>query len=139
VPQNIALSLHVISLMSTSIHKLKLRIMTNLERLQDLYDKMQKGQMMEAFDQYYADNVQVVEATGEVRNGKEEQRAAIKQWGEMIKERHGGGAGVPTSNEAEGVTSIESWFDATFQDGKRNKMEEVAVQKWKDRTRTILL
>ena len=26
---------------------------------------------------------------------------------------------------------VESWMDVTMKDGKRNKMEEVAVQKWK--------
>ena len=26
---------------------------------------------------------------------------------------------------------VESWMDVTLKDGKRNMMEEVAVQKWK--------
>lgn len=106
--------------------------MTNLERLQDLYDRCAQGQMMEAFEQYYADNVQVIEATGELRDGKEAQRTALVQWQGMIKEMHGIGNGSPMSNEEAGQTSIESWFDATFQDGNRAKMEEVAVQQWKD-------
>ena len=29
-----------------------------------------------------------------------------------------------------GVTIVESWMEATFKDGNRMKMEEVAVQKW---------
>ncbi len=106
--------------------------MTNLERLQDLYDRMSQGQMNEAFEDYYAENVQVVEANGEVREGKAAQRAALEQWQGMIKEMHGIGNGQPMSNEEAGVTSIESWFDATFQDGNRVKMEEVAVQKWQE-------
>ena len=106
--------------------------MTNLERLQDLYAKMGQGQMKEAFEQYYADDVTVVEANGEVREGKAAQRAALVQWESSIKEMHGGGSGSAMSNEEAGVTSIESWFDATFQDGNRAKMEEVAVQQWKD-------
>ena len=36
-----------------------------------------------------------------------------------------------TSDEQSGVTCTESWFDCTFQDGNRAKMEEVAVQQWK--------
>jgi len=106
--------------------------MTNLERLNDLYNRMAQGQMMEAFDDYYADNVEVVEASGEVRNGKEAQRAAIQGWQNSIQEMHGGGNGSAMWNESTGETSIESWFDATFQSGHRAKMEEVAVQKWKD-------
>ena len=106
--------------------------MTNLERLQDLYDRMSQGQMMEAFEDYYAENVQVTEANGEVRDGKQAQRSAIQQWQGMIKEMHGMGNGSPMSNEASGQTSIESWFEATFQDGNRMKMEEVCVQNWQD-------
>lgn len=106
--------------------------MTNLERIQDLYDRMSKGQMMEAFEDYYAEDVQVIEATGEVRDGKAAQREAVNQWRGGIKEMHNIGNGKPMSNEASGQTSIESWVDATFKDGNRMKMEEVCVQNWKD-------
>ena len=37
-----------------------------------------------------------------------------------------------TSDEKDGTTMVESWMDVTMKDGKRNVMEEVAVQKWKD-------
>lgn len=106
--------------------------MTNLERLQDLYGRMAQGQMMEVFEQYYADDVTIVEANGEVRQGKDAQRKALHEWAASIKEMHGGGQGEAMSNEAAGTTSIESWMEATFQDGNRWKMEEIAVQKWED-------
>ncbi len=50
----------------------------------------------------------------------------------MIKDVHGTGVKAITSNEKEATTMVESWMDVTMKDGKRSKMEEVAVQKWKD-------
>ncbi len=94
---------------------------------------MAEGQTMEAFEKFYGDNVVIKEVpTGEVRNGKEAQREALKKWFGSIKEMHGGGVGAVTSDEEAQVTCAESWFDATFQDGNRMKMQEVAVQQWKD-------
>jgi hypothetical protein len=49
-----------------------------------------------------------------------------------IKEVHGSGVKSITSNEKDATTMVESWMDVTTKDGKRNMMEEVAVQKWKD-------
>lgn len=106
--------------------------MTNKERCQDLYNQCAQGRMMEAFEQYYADDVQVVEATGEVREGKAAQREALVKWQGSIQELHGAGSGNVMSDEDTGMTSIESWVEATFEGGFRMKMEEVAVQKWQD-------
>lgn len=99
----------------------------------DLYDRMGQGQIMEAFEEYYADNVQVTEVpTGETRNGKEAQRAAIQQWFGMVKEHHGGGYNSITANEDTNTTMVESWTDITTADGNRWKMQEVAVQTWEN-------
>ncbi len=99
----------------------------------DLQKMMAEGKAMEAFEKYYDDDVVVVEmATGETRKGKAAQRDALGKWFESIKEYHSGGYGPIASNEEEGVTCVETWFDCTFQDDNRMKMEEVAVQKWKD-------
>ncbi len=106
--------------------------MSYLEKASKLYEMMGQGQMMEAFEQFYDENVVVTEATGDVRNGKEAQRDAIQQWQGNIKEWHGSGVGAITANEETGVCCVESWVDCTFQNGHRMKMEEVAVQQWKD-------
>jgi len=104
--------------------------MSYLEKARDLQAKIGNGQLWEAFEQYYADNVQVQEPVGEIRNGKEAQREAIQQWFGMVKEMHGGGCTSITSDEENGITTAATWTDITFQDGRRTKMEEVAVQKW---------
>ncbi len=98
----------------------------------DLYEKMGQGQMHEAFEKYYHEDVKVYEPTGEVREGKEAQRTALKGWEESIQERHDGGVGSITANEESQTTMVESWVDATFKNGARWKLEEVGVQQWKD-------
>jgi len=105
--------------------------MSCLENATQLYAMLGQGQAAEAFEKYYADNCVVVEANGEVREGKEAQRKAIQQWFSMVEEHHGGGVGAITANEESGVACVESWTDITI-GGHRNKMEEVAVQKWEN-------
>ena len=107
--------------------------MNYLEKANDLQAMIAKGQFNEAIDKYYADDVTVVEASGEIRTGKEAQKQAVKDWqNNMVKQFHGAGVSSLTSNEENGVTCAESWTDCTFADGNRRKFEEVAVQKWTD-------
>lgn len=104
--------------------------MSYLEKAQSLYAMMDQGQMMEAFEKYYAENVTVIEANGEVREGKEAQRKALEGWTASLQEMHGGATEAITANEEARVTMVESWADVTFKDGTRIKMEEIAVQHW---------
>lgn len=104
--------------------------MSYYDKAKDIYDMSAQGQMLDAFEKYYHDDVIMVEATGEVRKGKDTNREFEKNFVNTIKEFHGMGVNSITSNEEEKVTMVESWMEATFQDGNRVKMEEVAVQKW---------
>jgi ketosteroid isomerase-like protein len=106
--------------------------MTYLERAQTIYKMIGEGKMLEAFEQFYHEDVVMIEATGEKREGKDTNREFEKNWAAGIQEMHGGGAKAITSNEEAGVTMVEAWSDMTFKDGNRMKMEEVAVQKWED-------
>lgn len=105
--------------------------MTYLERAQNLYSTMDSD-IYAALDEFYADDVVVVEANGEEFQGKETQRKRIQEWQESIESFHGGGGYSITSNEDEGVTMVESWGDATFKGSGRMKFEEVGVQHWED-------
>jgi len=104
--------------------------MNYLKLAKDMYEMTGQGQMLEAFEKYYHEDVTMVEATGEVRKGKDVSRQFEKQWLSSIKEFHDGGVTAITSNEEEGITMSESWTEVTFQDGNRMKLEEAAVQKW---------
>lgn len=105
--------------------------MTYLERAQNLYDMMAAGQIMEAFEKYYHDDVEVVEADGTTRRGKDAQRQAIEEWMGSIEEMHGEETEWVTSNEDEAVTMVQASMDVTM-GGHRSAMSEVAVQQWRD-------
>ncbi|WKN43737.1 SnoaL-like domain-containing protein [Tunicatimonas pelagia] len=104
--------------------------MTYQEKAQDLYNMINSGQLLDAFDKYYHQNCVMVEATGDRREGKDVNRQYEEKFLSSIKEFHGAGVGSIASNEENKVTTVESWMDVTFQDDNRVKLEQVAVQKW---------
>ena len=106
--------------------------MSYFEKAKDIYDMLAKGQMLEAFEKYYHQDVVMIEATGEKRLGKDTNREFEKNFISFIKEFHGMGVTSICSNEEEKTSMVESWMEVTMQDGNRVKMEQVAVQKWQD-------
>ncbi len=99
----------------------------------DLSAMIGQGQLKEAIDKYYADDVEIVEANGDTFNGKEKQKERVDEWQASIDEMHGGGVHSITANEDAGVSTIESWVDVKFKGAPAPmKFEEVAVQNWKD-------
>lgn len=106
--------------------------MSLLTNEQELQKMIGEGQMMEAFEKFYAENVVMVEPLSGTTEGKDANRAREQQWLEMVAEVHGGGVTGITSNEEAGITMTESWMEATYKDGNRAKMEEVSVKKWEN-------
>ncbi|MFY0591605.1 SnoaL-like domain-containing protein [Roseivirga sp.] len=106
--------------------------MSLLAQEQELQSMMGQGQMLEAFDKFYADDVVMVEATGEVREGKAYNRTFEEKWLESVQEMHDGGVGAMAANDEAGQTMTESWADVTFQGGMRMKLEQVSVKKWEN-------
>jgi len=104
--------------------------MSYLDKVTGMYKMIGEGKMMEAFEKFYAENVVMIEATGDVREGKDKNREFQTQFFSSVKEVHGGDVHNITSNEATGITMVESWMDITFNDGNRIMMEEIGVQKW---------
>lgn len=106
--------------------------MSFLDKAKALYEMIDQGQMLEAFEKFYHEDVVMQEATGEVRKGKDTNRQFEINWLAGVQEMHDGGVLSITSDEENGVTAVESWIDVTFKDGNRIKMEEVAIQRWQD-------
>ena len=104
--------------------------MNHLEDVKKMWDLIGHGKLLEAFDKYYHNDVVQVEASGEERKGKEACRKFQNEFLGMIKEVHGSGIGSVAANDRDNITIAETWMDVTMKDGKRSKMEEVAVQKW---------
>jgi len=103
--------------------------MTYLERAKDIYNKIGQGQLLEAFEHYYADNVVMTEPMG-TREGKVACRQYEEQFLNSVKEVHGLEVKNIASDEEAGTTFIENVLDLTFKDGNRTQMEQVSVQKW---------
>ena len=107
--------------------------MTLLERAQHLQELAHGPAILDAVDTYYADDVEIVEATGETATGRETQKERIRQWQQTVKSIHGGGVRALAAHETApgaGVVFVETSDDIEFADGTRATMDEVAVQRW---------
>ena len=102
------------------------------ESVQGYFDLLSKGQMMDAFEKYYADDIVMQENNEEPRVGKEANRKFEIDYMSSIDEVHGSEIKNVAINPETGVVFIHAWMDATFKDFGRAPMEEVQVQNWKD-------
>lgn len=106
--------------------------MTNLERAKDLYDMIGKGQLMDGYEKYYAENV-VMQELGELeRVGKEINREYELKFLSNVEGFHDMGIPAMVSDEETGIVMIENWMDLTMKEYGRMKMEQVCVQQWQD-------
>lgn len=105
--------------------------MTNLERAQDLYQQVGSGNIMAAFEQYYADNVVMQEPRGS-REGKEACRISEQQFLESVEAFHGMEIKAIAEDSSKGKVLIEVAMDITFKGGHRMTMEQVSAQQWEN-------
>lgn len=105
--------------------------MTNLERAKDLYDKVAQGQLMEAFEIYYAENVVMTEPRG-TREGKEACRKSEEAFLDSVEAFHGMEVKAIAEDSHTEKVLIEVHMDLTFKGGQRVQMEQVAVQSWEN-------
>ena len=88
------------------------------------------GDLIGAFDKFYAENVVMQENSAEPTAGKAANREREQQFVDSIAEFHG--ASVQAS-AASGDTSFSEWMmDLTFKGGFRVKLAQVCVRTWKD-------
>lgn len=102
------------------------------EKANELYQMINTGQLIEAFEKYYAEDVVMQELGEAPRKGKDVNREYELKFLNSVAEVHGAGVDNIASDEPKGVVMIENWMDLTFKDGNRVKMEQVCVQQWKD-------
>ncbi|MFT7036189.1 MAG: hypothetical protein ACJA2S_004718 [Cyclobacteriaceae bacterium] len=105
--------------------------MTLKEKTQDIYNMLGQGQLLEAFDKYYADDVVITEPRG-THEGKVACRVHEVEFLDMIQEFHGMEVKSIASDEETGVVFHETNMDVTFKDGNRVLMEQVGVQRWEN-------
>ena len=105
--------------------------MRYLEKAKQLYDQVGKGQILEAFEQHYAEHIVMEEPAGK-REGKDACRAYEEQFVSNVQAFHGMEIKAMSEDEDKGKVFIEIEMDVTFKDGNRVLLEQVAVQKWED-------
>ena len=97
---------------------------------QQLNQQVLAGDILGAFEKFYAEDVVMQENTDAPRVGKDANREAEKQFLASVQEFHGAqvlGAAV------EGDRSYSEWeMDITFKGGQRVKMTQVAARQWRN-------
>ena len=102
------------------------------ENVKGYFDLLSKGQMMDAFEKYYSEDIVMQENNEEPRVGKDTNRKFEIEYMSSIEEVHGSEIKNVAINSETGTVFIQAAMDATFKGFGRTMMEEVQVQTWKD-------
>jgi ketosteroid isomerase-like protein len=102
------------------------------EKIEDIYQRIQNGTALEAFEKYYDEDVTMILEDGTPVEGKDTNRKREHEFFDSVEEFHGASVVAITSNEKEEATAVESWMDVTFKEGGRMKIEQVATQDWEN-------
>jgi hypothetical protein len=108
------------------------------QKVDDLNTKILNGQILPAFEEYYADDVVMEDVGSQIpaRNGKDAARVHEEQFVGGITAFHGADVKnvvVQETGDGSGIAYSE-WFMHFDHSGYGNdtKMAQVAVQEWKD-------
>lgn len=104
--------------------------MSYKQKVKEMYDMLSQGQMMDAFEKYYAENVVMQEIGEDARVGKDANRQYELAFLQNVEAVHGMGVDSIASDEDNAVTHVENWMDLTFKGGNRVTLKQVAVQRW---------
>lgn len=104
--------------------------MTYLERITDIYDHIAQGTAMDAFEEYYDEDVTMILEDGTEVEGKDANRERENEFFSSVEAFNGMEVTTITSNEEDASTSVECIMDVTFEGGNRMELEQVAVQDW---------
>ena len=103
--------------------------MTNLIKSKQLYDQVGQGQLSEAFDANYAENIVMEEPSGK-REGKASCRQYEEQFLNNVEVFHNLEIKAISEDIDKGKVFVEVSMDITFKGGNRVNIEQVAVQQW---------
>lgn len=103
------------------------------EKIKDVYNHIQNGTALDAFEKYYAENVVMVLEDGTEVEGKDTNRDRENEFFGSVESFNGMGITAFTVNEDEGATAVEHWMDVTFKGADAStKIHQIATQKWED-------
>jgi len=88
------------------------------------------GQILDAFEKFYAEDVVMQENLTAPKVGKDVNRKAEQEFVGSIEQFHGAAL---LGSAVNGERSYSEWeFDATYKGGHRVKLTQVAVRQWKN-------
>jgi ketosteroid isomerase-like protein len=97
---------------------------------QALNEAILSGKALEAFEQYYAEDLVMQENSEEPRRGKDVNRKAEQEFFSSLASFNDGKL---VSSAVNGDVTFGEWFmDVTFKGGQNAKLSQVAVRRWKD-------
>ena len=100
-------------------------------RDQELNDMILQGEILEAFDKFYADDI-VMEEEGEQRVGKEANREYEEQFVDALEEFHSAEIKARAVDEDNNVTFSEWHNEMTLEGVGRVEQKQVAVRTWNE-------
>ena len=105
-----------------------------MKHLNDLFaeknEMVTKGQIVEAVEKFFADDVKTVDFTGRKANGKDESLAGQRMTVESIKKVNE--ISLHHVAVGENVTFAEFIFDFDMKDGSKIHWHEIILSKWKN-------
>ena len=104
--------------------------MSYMDKITAIYNDIGHGKAMEAFENYYAENVTMVLEDGTEVKGKDTNREREKEFFASVESFNGLDIISITSNEDQATTAVECVMDVTFNGGNQMDIEQVAVQHW---------
>lgn len=96
----------------------------------DLNEKILAGKALDAFEEYYADDVVMQENSEAPFEGKEFNRKRETEFFSSIGEFHG--VRLEAAAVDGDTTFGQWWMDVTLKNGYRYANTQIAVRKWKD-------
>jgi len=102
------------------------------EKAKNLHELILNGQMLDAFEKYYDEDVVMQENNHEPRKGKTYNRAHEEKFLGSIEEFYGAKVHSVAVDEQDGKVAAEWTLDLKFQGAPRMQMNQVSVQTWKD-------
>ena len=98
--------------------------------VEDLNNMILQGQILEAFDKYYAPDVKMQDNDYPVREGFDANREHEVAFTQSLTEFRG--AKVLNTIISDDVVAVEWWFDYTHKDYGVRAYKQLAVQRWRN-------
>ena len=102
------------------------------ENVQTLNSMILQGQILEAFEKFYADDVVMQDNNSEPRVGKAANRAYEEAFVNGLTGFHGADIKAIAVDEETGIAMIQWWMSFSHKDYGDVDRHQVAVQHWKD-------